>query len=76
MSTGPVVVDSLGKPCPVPIIELADAVEAVAVGESVVLLADDPAARTDVSVWCRMKRHELIDVEDNDPGLRFTIRKA
>lgn len=69
------VVDARGKPCPLPVIELATAVDAVDAGEIVVLLADDPAARTDVAVWCRMKRHELLSVTEADGALRFEVRR-
>lgn len=72
----PVLVDALGKPCPIPVIELAEAVATVAIGDEVVLLADDPAARTDVAVWCRMKRQQLVSVEPVEPGLRFTVRRV
>ncbi len=48
------VVDCLGRPCPVPVIELAKAVPTVEVGQVVEVLSDDPAARHDVPAWCRM----------------------
>jgi TusA-related sulfurtransferase len=67
-------IDARGKPCPVPVIELAAAVEASDTGEVVLLLADDPAARTDVAVWCRMKRHELVSVTETDGALQFEVR--
>lgn len=69
------VVDARGKPCPVPVIELAAAIDDAAAGALVVLLADDPAARTDVAVWCRMKRHELVSVTEIDNALRFEVRR-
>ena len=52
-------VDCLGVPCPVPVIELARAVRQVEVGETVLLLADDPAAEGDVAAWCRMRGQAL-----------------
>jgi TusA-related sulfurtransferase len=54
------VVDCLGRPCPVPVIELARAVRTVAVGQVVEVLTDDPAARHDVPAWCRMTGQELL----------------
>jgi len=54
------VVDCTGKPCPMPVIELAHAVEAARPGEVVELIADDPAAAVDVAAWCRMKEHDLL----------------
>lgn len=72
----PTVVDARGKACPVPVIDLARAVEAVAPGEDVLLLADDPGARIDIPVWCRMKHHELVSVDEVETELRFTVRRV
>jgi TusA-related sulfurtransferase len=49
------VLDCLGKPCPVPVIELARALPTVPVGEVLAVLSDDPAAATDIPAWCRMR---------------------
>ena len=67
--------DCLGKACPVPVIELAKAVAAMAVDDVVTVLADDPGAKVDIPVWCRMKHQELVDVSDEGSILRFTVRK-
>ncbi len=72
----PLVVDSLGKACPIPVIDLARAITDVDAGGEVVLLADDPGAKVDIPVWCRMKRHELVDVHEADEGWRFVVRRA
>ena len=50
--------DCRGLPCPRPVIELARAIDGVAVGAAVAVLADDVAARTDIPAWCRMRRQE------------------
>jgi len=55
-----VTLDCTGMPCPVPVIELARAVEAADPGDVVELIADDPAAAVDVAAWCRMKQHDLL----------------
>ncbi len=57
------VVDCLGKPCPVPIIELAKAFGAAAIGETITVLSDDPAAGPDLRAWCRM-REQTYDGSD------------
>lgn len=72
---GRVVVDALGMPCPRPVIELAAAVREVAVGDEVLLLADDEAAGVDVPVWCRMQRQQLVSQERDGPVLRFVVAK-
>jgi tRNA 2-thiouridine synthesizing protein A len=46
--------------CPRPIIELGKHFVAVAVGEVIELLSDDPAAEFDVPAWCRMKGQEYV----------------
>jgi TusA-related sulfurtransferase len=70
-------VDASGLACPLPVIELARAVERVPVGGRVRLLATDPAARVDVPVWCRMQRHHLHEHEQDENGLhRFLVERA
>ena len=72
----PTVVDSLGKACPVPVIDLARAMSAVDVGGQVLLLSDDPGAKVDVPVWCRMKQQELVEVASDGQGWRFLVRRV
>lgn len=52
------VLDALGRRCPVPVIMLARGITEVPVGGVVAVLADDPAARLDVPAWCRMRGHD------------------
>ncbi|GAA3066912.1 hypothetical protein GCM10020000_58930 [Streptomyces olivoverticillatus] len=49
------VVDSLGKRCPIPVIELAKVIGDVPVGGLVTVLSDDEAARLDIPAWCGMR---------------------
>lgn len=71
----PVVVDAIGKACPMPVIDLAAAVQAHEIGTVFTLLADDPAAKVDVPVWCRMQRQRLDDVSEVDDHLEFTVTR-
>lgn len=48
------VVDSLGRRCPLPIIQTAKALKELAEGECLTLLADDPATKPDLYAWARM----------------------
>ena len=52
-------IDALGRKCPIPIIMLAEQIRDVPLGAVVVVLADDPAAYTDIPSWCMMKAHEF-----------------
>jgi tRNA 2-thiouridine synthesizing protein A len=52
-------IDALGRKCPIPIIMLAEQIKDVPRGEIVAVLADDPAAYTDIPSWCMMKTQEF-----------------
>jgi cysteine desulfurase len=66
-----VTVDTLGKRCPIPVIELAKHIGDIEVGEVVAVLADDEAARVDIPVWCRMKEQEYVGSE----GTAYYVRR-
>jgi tRNA 2-thiouridine synthesizing protein A len=68
-------VDATGLTCPMPVIELSSAIAQVAVGEQVRLVATDPTARVDVPVWCRMRRHRLLSLDEDETGLRFLVER-
>jgi tRNA 2-thiouridine synthesizing protein A len=53
-------VDSRGRRCPLPIIDLARRMPSVPIGTVVRVLADDPAAANDIPAWCRMKGQDYL----------------
>jgi tRNA 2-thiouridine synthesizing protein A len=59
-------VDSRGRRCPLPIIDLAKRMPAVPVGAVIRVLADDPAAANDIPAWCRMKGHDYLGSPEPD----------
>jgi TusA-related sulfurtransferase len=77
MTPAATTVDCLGLACPIPVVRLAKAVAAVEVGVIVELLADDPGARVDIPVWCRLKDQQLVDQHDRPGGgWVFRVRRA
>lgn len=72
----PAVVDALGRPCPIPVIELARAIGDVEVGGELTVLSDDPGAKVDVPVWCRMKQQEYLGMEEAERGWAFRVRRS
>lgn len=71
------IVDSRGRRCPLPVIDLAKAVPEVAVGGVVAVLADDPAAATDIPAWCRMRGQEYLGAAATDDGAAaYRVRRA
>ena len=66
------VLDCLGQRCPLPVIALARRLPELPVGAVLRVLADDPAAATDIPAWCRMRDQEYVGAADG-PG--FDIRR-
>jgi TusA-related sulfurtransferase len=68
--------DCRGMRCPLPVIRLANNIGDIVVGQSMGVVATDPASRPDISAWCRMKGHDYLG-EDNAPdGVpRFVVRR-
>jgi len=68
-------IDALGRKCPIPIIMLAEQIRDVPVGAVIAVLADDPAAYTDIPAWCGLKSHECVFRTDYATGWSFGIRR-
>ncbi len=70
-------IDALGRKCPIPIIMLAEQIGTVPLGAVVAVLADDPAAYTDIPSWCIMKAHEFAGYQElTRGGWALYIRRA
>ncbi|MFE1512760.1 cysteine desulfurase/sulfurtransferase TusA family protein [Streptomyces sp. NPDC058726] len=69
------VVDALGRRCPIPVIELAKVIGDVPVGGTVRVLADDEAARLDIPAWCEMRGQQYLGEEPAPGGTSYTIRR-
>ncbi|MGW6239196.1 aminotransferase class V-fold PLP-dependent enzyme [Streptomyces sp. NPDC055094] len=69
------VVDALGKRCPVPVIELAKVFGGVPVGGTVTVLSDDEAARLDIPAWCEMRGQEYVGERPADHGVAYVVRR-
>ncbi|ROQ69552.1 cysteine desulfurase [Streptomyces sp. 840.1] len=77
-SPGPaasLVVDALGRRCPIPVIELAKVIGGVPVGGTVTVLSDDEAARLDIPAWCAMREQEYVGEEPADRGSAYVVRR-
>ncbi|MGW4563818.1 aminotransferase class V-fold PLP-dependent enzyme [Streptomyces sp. NPDC004561] len=73
---GELLVDSLGKRCPVPVIELAKVFGQVPLGGTVRVLSDDEAARLDIPAWCEMRGQEYLGEEPAERGTAYLVRRV
>jgi tRNA 2-thiouridine synthesizing protein A len=69
-------IDAIGKKCPIPIIMLAERIREVAIGQTIAVLADDPAAKTDLPAWCTLKSHEFVQIDEQEVGWSFLVRRS
>ena len=64
------------RACPLPVIELARAIGGVPVGAVVAVLADDPAAATDIPAWCTLRGQAYLGAHQVDAASAFLVRRV
>lgn len=69
-------IDAMGRKCPIPIIMLAERIREVPIGATVAVLADDPAAQTDIPAWCMMKSQEFVVETALPRGWAFLVKRT
>jgi tRNA 2-thiouridine synthesizing protein A len=68
--------DAVGLLCPLPVLKARKRLQALARGETLTVLADDPAAIIDVPHFCAESGHELVSSVIDGPVQTYVIRKA
>ncbi|RCV54134.1 sulfurtransferase TusA family protein [Marinitenerispora sediminis] len=68
-------IDAIGRKCPIPIIMLAGRLREVPIGSVIAVTADDPAARSDIPSWCRLKMQQFVAEVPLQRGSAFHIRR-
>lgn len=68
--------DCRGLFCPMPIVRTREALRAMAVGEVLEMISDDPASDADMRSWTQRTGHLLLEVARDDAVYRFLVRKA
>lgn len=77
MSDAPdLVVDSRGRLCPLPVLDLARAITGIDPGRVALVVADDVAARTDVPAWCAMKGHAYLGETRWEGAPAYAVRRS
>ena len=61
-----VTVDARGLSCPMPIVKLTKAVKSTSVGDTIIIMADDPGFEPDVKAWVEAQGHELDSLTEAD----------
>ncbi len=69
-------IDTVGKFCPVPIIEAANKIKEMNAGETLTVISDDIGIKSDMPNWCSMTGHEFLDDNEEDGIFKVYVRKA
>jgi len=71
------VIDCTGMRCPMPVIELTRRLTDVAVDQLIGVVADDPAAKSDVPAWCRLRGQKYVGVRRQGGARRlYLVRRT
>ena len=67
--------DCVGLYCPMPVINTRREMDKLAIGETLEVLADDPAAEEDLKAWAKRTGQKILEIEKTGEGIRFLIQK-
>lgn len=68
--------DALGLRCPEPVMMVRKTVRGMQLGETLLIVADDPATVRDIPSFCRHMDHTLLASETTSTPYRYLIRKG
>ncbi|MEO0618143.1 MAG: sulfurtransferase TusA family protein [Pseudomonadota bacterium] len=70
----PVMLDTTGLICPLPILKAKKAIKSVPAGGQLVVLATDPGAKPDFETFCELGAYSLVEQSERDGVFRFVIQ--
>ncbi len=68
--------DALGLRCPEPVMMVRKTVRQMAQGETLLIIADDPATTRDIPSFCEFMDHTLIASETEQTPYQYLIKKG
>lgn len=68
--------DTSGKFCPMPVLEISRAMQKLQSGQVVELVATDPGVESDMPAWCKATRNQFLGLVKEGRTLRAFIRKS
>lgn len=69
-------IDAKGLKCPMPVIKLQQQVRNAPSGQRFLIECTDPGAEKDIRSWCKVNRHQVIDVTATDFGCCIQVKKG
>lgn len=68
--------DCSGMACPMPILKTKKAIDGLAVGQILKMIATDPGSTSDMQAWTQKTGHELVASERDGDKYIFYVKKA
>lgn len=68
--------DALGLRCPEPVMMVRKTVRQMAAGETLLIIADDPATTRDIPSFCEFMDHTLMASETTQTPYQYLIKKG
>jgi len=67
--------DAIGLRCPEPVMMVRLTIRKMQAGETLLIIADDPATTRDIPAFCRFMDHELVASDTNTLPYRYLLKK-
>jgi len=68
--------DCKGLYCPLPIVKMKKALNGMAEGEVLKVLATDPGSKRDFESWCNKTGNRLLEATEEDGVFTYVVEKA
>ncbi|MFC2160505.1 sulfurtransferase TusA family protein [Acidobacteriota bacterium] len=70
------VLDCYGLLCPMPIIQTAQKIKNMKIGEILEVVSTDDGIKEDMPAWCRQTEQEFIGIEEEEGVFKVFVRKV
>ena len=71
-----VILDVKGFTCPMPVLKTKKAIDGMGSGETLEVIATDPASKADIPAFLSRLGHELVKADEKDGIFFFLIKKT
>ena len=68
--------DTIGLRCPEPVMMVRLNIRKMAIGETLLIAADDPSTTRDIPSFCRFMEHELLAQQTTEKPYHYLIKKC
>ncbi|TRX58143.1 sulfurtransferase TusA [Thalassomonas sp. M1454] len=68
--------DAVGLRCPEPVMMVRMNIRKIAVGETLLVIADDPSTSRDLPSFCEFMEHELVAKQVDTMPYQYVIKKC